>query len=161
MARLIGRAIYGPALRHIEAAINTLASARGRLVTGAGAGVAYRQIANTASQHVSSAMAEIRTAGPTEITQRSLEMLSQAQASLQSSGFNGPALPPPLGPVWGMPRTFSGPVTAQFPQGVVFRGPPGHARPTPTMAERVGITALAAPLSILYGVRALLSRYNS
>ena len=158
MARLVGRAIYGPALRNVESAINVLASTRGRLMRGAGA--AYRQAADAASQYVSNAMAEIRTAGPTEITQRSLEMLSQAQSALQSQGFSGPMMPPPLGPVWGMPRVPPGAVTTGFPQGVLYRGKPGHVRPTPTMAERTGVTALNAPLSILYGVRALLSRYN-
>ena len=160
MARLVSGAMYGPAIRSVDSAIGVLSSARGRLVRGAGAGVAYRQAADTASRYISNAMAEIRTAGPTEITKRSLELLSQAQAGLQASGFSGPPLPPPLGPVWGMPRVAPGPVTALSPQGVVFKGPAGHPRPTPTMAERVGITALTGPLQILYSVKSLLRRYS-
>ena len=101
MGRLVGRAIYGPALRNVESAINVLASARGRLMRGAGA--AYRQAADAALQYVSNAMSEIRTAGPTEITQRSLEMLSQAQSALQSQGFSGPTMPPPPGRLRGSP----------------------------------------------------------
>jgi len=160
MARLLGRALYDPAIQNIDSAIGILSNARGRLVTGAGAGVAYRQAADTASRYIGSAMAEIRVAGHTEITKRALEMLSQAQAGLQASGFSGPAMPPPLGPVWGMPRVAPGPVTAGFPQGIVYKGPAGHPHPTPSMAERVGITALTGPLQILYGVKSLLRRYS-
>jgi len=150
MARLVGRAIYGPALRSVESAIGVLASATGRLRRGVS--VSYRNVADVASQYVANAMAEVRSAGPTEITQRSLEMLSQAQSALSAQGFSGPALPPPIGPIWGMTRVPPGAVTAGNPQGI--------AMPTASFAQRMGGTALSAPLSILYGVRALLSRYN-